>query len=79
MNPTQYESLELMINSLKNKNSTLNGLDNSRIYMDEKIKNNPLESYNTVSDGRSLMLVESGIGSWAAKQTGINSGKLNLN
>jgi len=46
--------------------------------MDEKIKNNPLESYNKVSDGRSERLVESGLGTWAAKQTGISDGKLDI-
>ena len=77
MSVQQFENLELMINKLKNKNTNSNSLDNNRLHLDEKIKNNPLESYHGVSDARAERMIEGGMGNWEAKQSGLSS-RLNL-
>ena len=68
-----------MINIMKNNTGSNSLLDNKRQLMDEKIKNNPLDSYYKVSDARSEITVLGDGSKWEAKQSGLTSSKMFIN
>lgn len=68
-----------MINIMKNNTGNLNSVDNQRQKMDEKIKNNPLDSYYKVSDSRSEVAVLGDGSVWEAKQAGLTASKMYIN
>ena len=76
---SQFKELEYTNNRVKNKLVIDNNLDNTRIFRDEKIKSNPMESYHHVSDARAERTVISGMDTWSSKQNGLTYGKLYLN
>lgn len=75
----EFKEIENINNIFKNKLVSANNIENTRIYRDEKIKNNPLEASHKVTDARSERTVFSGLDTWASKQTGLSSGKMLLN
>ncbi len=75
----EFKEIEQMNSTFKNKLITTNNLDNSRIYRDEKIKNNPLEASHKVTDARSERTVVSGLDTWTTKQSGVSCGKMLIN
>ena len=76
---SEFKEIENINNIFKNKLVSNNNLDNTRIFRDEKIKNNPLEASHQVTDARSERTVVSGLDNWASKQNGLNNGQLFLN
>ena len=76
---SQNAELENMINLLKNNSGTLSSLDNTRMKLDDRIKNNPLESYYKVSDARSEVAVLGDGSKWEAKQAGLTASKMYMN
>ncbi len=76
---SEFKEIENINNNSKNKQVTNYNLEKSRIYRDEKIKNNPLEASHQVTDARAERTVVSGLDTWASKQTGLSSGKMFLN
>jgi len=78
-NESQNAELENMINLMKNSAGINLVLDSKRQIMDEKIKNNPLESYYKVSDARSEITVMDNGGKWEAKQGGLTASKMYMN
>lgn len=76
---SEFKEIEAINNIFKNKIVTSNNLESSRIYRDEKIKDNPLEASHQVTDARSERTVVSGLDTWASKQTGLSYGKMFIN
>lgn len=76
---SQSEELDQMINSLKNKGNIINQSELSRTLIENKIKNNPSESYYQVTDARAEQTIDSGIDTWQSKQCGLSSGKMYIN
>ena len=76
---SEFKEIENINNIFKNKLVTNNNLDSTRIYRDDKIKNNPLEASHQVTDARAERTVVSGLDTWASKQNGLNYGKMVIN
>ena len=68
-----------MINIMKNNNGLTNSIDNQRQLLDQKIKNNPLDSYYKVSDARTEVAVLGDDSRWEAKQSGLTASKMYIN
>lgn len=72
----EFKEIENLRILFKNKSIKDNNTDNQRLLRDNQIKNNPLESSNSVSDARSERIITGGLDTWTSKQTGLSNGKL---
>ena len=74
LSPDEEDELGDMISSAKKRAALGEKSALEKRNRDEKIKNNPLESYNPVVDGRADKILFDGSETWASKQLGLSAG-----